>query len=57
MFPKYIRAPNGAEAKPVGQLHEGLQILYYNEYVSEQLFIYEHFHNQIITIIIMYDTA
>uniref|UniRef100_A0AAX7U938 Piezo-type mechanosensitive ion channel component n=1 Tax=Astatotilapia calliptera TaxID=8154 RepID=A0AAX7U938_ASTCA len=23
MFPKYIRAPNGAEAKPVGQLHEG----------------------------------
>uniref|UniRef100_A0A669F8I7 Piezo type mechanosensitive ion channel component 1 (Er blood group) n=1 Tax=Oreochromis niloticus TaxID=8128 RepID=A0A669F8I7_ORENI len=22
MFPKYIRAPNGAEAKPVGQLHE-----------------------------------
>lgn len=57
MFPKYIRAPNGAEAKPVGQLHEGLQILYYNQYVSEQLFIYEHFHNQIITIIIMYDTA
>lgn len=23
LFPKYIRAPNGAEAKPVSQLHKG----------------------------------
>ena len=23
MFPNYIRAPNGAEAKPVSQLYEG----------------------------------
>ena len=27
MFPNYIRAPNGAEAKPVTQLYEGQSTL------------------------------
>lgn len=27
MFPNYIRAPNGAEAKPVSQLYEGKFIM------------------------------
>ncbi|XP_076599165.1 piezo-type mechanosensitive ion channel component 1 isoform X1 [Chaetodon auriga] len=30
MFPKYIRAPNGAEAKPVSQLHKGNEDGYLN---------------------------
>lgn len=34
MFQNYIRAPNGAEAKPVSQLHKGQYTVFWNGFKS-----------------------
>lgn len=36
MFPNYIRAPNGAEAKPVSQLYDGKCIVFTERQKQQQ---------------------
>lgn len=38
MFPNYIRAPNGAEAKPVSQLYVGKLIIFTERQKQQQIY-------------------
>lgn len=40
LFPNYIRAPNGAEAKPVSQLYKGQSSLSYSSNVYNTIFFF-----------------
>lgn len=50
MFPNYIRAPNGAEAKPVGQLYKGQTSLHVPENLWWfcWLFVFQSAHIKIV---------